>query len=61
MTNEISTTDEGALVADKLLKTDVLGRITVGRDQREAILDAFEASAMSGQAFALHHGIKVQT
>jgi hypothetical protein len=25
------------------------------------MLDAFEASAMSGQAFAIHHGIKVHT
>jgi hypothetical protein len=30
------------------------------RAQREAILDTFEASGMSGQAFALQHGIKIQ-
>jgi hypothetical protein len=31
------------------------------RAQSEAILDTFEASGMSGQAFALQHGIKIQT
>jgi hypothetical protein len=61
MTNEICTSEGVAVIAGDILKTDVLGRITVGRDQREAILDAFEASGMSGQAFAQHHGIKVQT
>jgi hypothetical protein len=60
MTNEISTSEGvGAVGGD--LKTDVLGRITVGSAQREAILDAFESSGMTGQAFALHHGIKIQT
>lgn len=61
MTNEISTSEGVAVIAGDILKTDVLGRITVGRVQREAILDAFEASGMSGQAFALHHEIKIQT
>jgi hypothetical protein len=44
-----------------LLKTDVLGRSRMSRAQREAILDAFEASGMTGQGFALQHGIKIQT
>ena len=66
MTKESSTSGEviaaclGSVGGD-ILKTDVLGRITVGSAQREAILDAFEASGMTGQAFALHHGIKIQT
>lgn len=46
---------------EEVLKTDVLGRVRVSPERREEILDAFEASGMSGQAFALHHGIKVQT
>jgi hypothetical protein len=46
---------------DEFLKTDVLGRVRVRPEQREKMLDAFEASAMTGQAFAIHHGIKVQT
>jgi hypothetical protein len=45
----------------ELLKTDVLGRVRVRPEHREKTLDAFEASGMSGQAFALRHGIKVQT
>ena len=44
-----------------LIKTDGLGRITVARESREAILDAFEASSMSGLAFAKEHGINYQT
>ncbi|MFN7342049.1 MAG: IS66 family insertion sequence element accessory protein TnpA [bacterium] len=66
MTKELSTSAEVIAaclcsVGGDILKTDVLGRITVGSAQREAILDAFEASGMTGQAFALHHGIKIQT
>lgn len=66
MTKETSASQEvicacpNALGGD-ILKTDSLGRVTVSRAQREAILDAFEASGMTGQAFALHHGIKIQT
>jgi hypothetical protein len=46
---------------DELLKADVLGRVRVRPEHRERMLDAFEAGAMSGQAFAIRHGIKVQT
>ncbi len=51
MTKESSTSGEviaaclGSVGGD-ILKTDVLGRITVGSAQREAILDAFESSGM---------------
>jgi hypothetical protein len=61
MTKETSTSEGLAVVAGDILKTDVLGRITISRAQREAILDAFEASGMTGSTFALHHGIKIQT
>ena len=60
-TNESSSTEGLSTVTADLLKTDVLGRVTLGREQREAVLDAFEASGMTGQAFALQHGIKIQT
>lgn len=60
-TNEPSGTEGLSTVTAALLKTDVLGRVTLGREQREAVLDAFEASGMTGQAFALQHGIKIQT
>jgi hypothetical protein len=53
MTKELSTSAEVIAaclcsVGGDILKTDVLGRITVGSAQREAILDAFEASGMTG-------------
>jgi transposase-like protein len=51
------TTKEEAL----LLKTDVLGRVQMPAERREAILDAFEASGMSGQAFARHIGVVYST
>ncbi len=57
----LMTTTEDITVAGELLKMDVLGRVKVKAEHREAMLDAFEASGMSGQAFAIHHGIKVQT
>jgi hypothetical protein len=60
-TNEQSIAEVLSTVSGDLLKADVLGRVTLGREQREAMLDAFEASGMSGQAFALQHGIKFQT
>ncbi len=41
-----------------ILKTNVLGRVRMPADRREAILDAFEQSGMSGQAFAKQVGIK---
>ncbi len=52
-----STTDEEPLI----LKTDALGRVRMPGERREAILDAFEKSGMSGQAFARHIGVKYPT
>lgn len=59
MTKETSASE--VVIVGDILKTDLLGRITIGRAQRETILDVFEASGMTGSAFALHHGIKIQT
>ena len=56
MTEEVNAQDQ-----DEILKTDVLGRVRVPREKREELLDAFEASGMSGQAFAEQHGVHVQT
>jgi hypothetical protein len=47
--------------AGEFLKTDVLGRVRIRPEEREKMLDAFELGGMSGQAFAIHHGIEVQT
>lgn len=44
-----------------ILKTDTLGRVQTSPEQREAWLDAFERSTMSGAAFAKLHGINYTT
>jgi len=44
-----------------ILKTDTLGRIRTSPEQRDALLDAFESSSMSGAAFAKLHGINYTT
>lgn len=59
-TNHSDRAGSGAEDSSHLLKTDVRGRARMSRAQREAILDTFKASGMSGQAFALQHGIKIQ-
>lgn len=50
-----STTDE------IVLKTDRLGRVTMPVSRRELILDRFEGSGLSGQAFARQIGVKYST
>lgn len=45
----------------ELLKVDTRGRGRCSRERREAILDAFERSGMSGATFAASHGINYQT
>jgi transposase len=44
-----------------LLKTDRLGRVHMPREKQELIVDRFEQSGMSGQAFAAHVGVKYST
>jgi hypothetical protein len=46
---------------EELIKTDRLGRIHVRAEHREALLDKFEQSSMSGQQFSKLHGIKYTT
>lgn len=41
-----------------ILKTDRLGRVRTPVAQREALLDAFERSGLSGMKFAALHGVK---
>lgn len=52
-----STINEETLI----LKTDVLGRVRMPKERREAILDEFERSGMTGQAFAAQIGVKYTT
>jgi hypothetical protein len=44
-----------------ILKADTVGRVRTPIEQRNALLDAFEQSGMSGAAFAKLHGIKYPT
>jgi transposase-like protein len=46
---------------DEILKTDVLGRVKMPPEKREAILDEFERSAMSAASFARRIGVNYQT
>lgn len=54
-----STYDENK--AGTVLKTDVLGRVKTGAQQREALLDEFERSGLSGTKFAAVAGVNYQT
>ncbi|NJL72237.1 MAG: hypothetical protein HC888_11970 [Candidatus Competibacteraceae bacterium] len=45
----------------ELLKADVRGRVRVPGAKREAILDVFEQSGLSGPAFAKQWGLKYPT
>ena len=46
---------------DQVLKTDTLGRVRTPVARREALLDEFDGSGMSGVKFAEYIGIKYQT
>lgn len=50
-----------ALLEDQVLKADVLGRVRTPPERREALLDEFEKSGMSGAKFAQFIGIKYST
>ena len=54
MTTELTT-------QPTVLKTDILGRVATPSDQREALLNLFEQSGMSGAAFARHYGLRYTT
>jgi len=47
--------------ADIVLKADSKGRVKTPLERRAAILEEFDRSGMSGQAFAKHFGIKYPT
>lgn len=44
-----------------LIKVDTIGRVRTAAPQREALLDAYETSGLSGPEFAARHGVKYQT
>ncbi len=45
----------------KLIRMDVIGRMRTPASQREALLDAYGSSGLSGPEFAARHGVKYQT
>jgi len=47
--------------AEELLKVDALGRVWIGRERREWLLDEFERSGVAGAEFARMAGIKYST
>jgi len=63
-TTTSTTTDDGSagIAAElELLKSDVLDRVRMPVAKREAIVDAYERSGMSGPAFARHIGVVYST
>jgi transposase-like protein len=46
---------------DGILKADRRGRLSYSPEQRSAMVDAFQASGLSGPRFAALHGVKYQT
>jgi len=48
-------------LSDRILKTDTLGRVKTPAERREALVEEFEKSGMSGTKFAEYVGIKYQT
>jgi len=44
-----------------LIRMDATGRVRTNASQREALLDAYESSGLSGPEFAVRHGVKYQT
>lgn len=46
---------------DEVLKTDVLGRVHTPKARREALLEEFERSGVSGKKFAALVGVNYQT
>lgn len=46
---------------EQILKTDTLGRVRTPRERREALIEEFEKSGLSGTKFAEFIGVKYQT
>ena len=45
----------------EILKTDALGRVTLPKERREALLEEYDQSGLPLVKFAKHYGIKQQT
>ena len=45
----------------EIFKVDAIGRVRVPKERREALVDEFERSGMSGLVFAERYGVNYQT
>ena len=54
-------TDSDENQRNEILKTDIRGRVRSTQQQRDGVLDAYEASGLSGPEFSRVHGINYQT
>jgi transposase-like protein len=54
-------TDSDDIQRNQLLKIDTRGRVRSTPQQRDAVLDAYESSGLSGPEFSRVHGINYQT
>ena len=54
-------TDSDENQRNEILKTDIRGRVRSTQQQRDGVLDAYEASGLSGPDFSRVHGINYQT
>lgn len=48
-------------LAEEVLRRDALGRVSISKDKREALLDEFERSGLKGGPFAKMAGVNYQT
>ena len=49
------------IIDQKIVQTDVLGRVRVSVETREAMMDAYEANGGSAARFAREHGVRPTT
>ncbi len=56
-----SSTDLDSDPGHELLKLDSRGRVQISPERREALLEEFDRSGMTGAGFARHYGIKYTT
>ena len=56
-----SSTQGDISESHEILKVDSQGRVQVPKKRREALLEEFDRSGMTGAAFARHYGIRYTT
>lgn len=56
-----SSTPDQNLASQEILKVDSRGHIQIPPERRQALLEEFDRSGMSGAAFCRHYGLKYNT